>query len=123
MSKVTSLKWNLLLLLIGFSVFGQRQMENLDRGIIAINQNGKFFINWRILGTDPDDLAFNLYRKSGTKNAVRLNEKPIIGATNFNDETADAKENNTWFVKTVVNGKEKETKGSFTIAANANIKD
>ena len=123
MSKSTSLKWNLLLLLIGFSVFGQRQMENLDRGIVAINQNGKFFINWRILGTDPDDLAFNLYRKSGTKNAVRLNEKPIIGATNFNDETADAKENNTWFVKTVVNGKEKETKGSFTIAANATIKD
>nr|WP_315153179.1 rhamnogalacturonan lyase [uncultured Flavobacterium sp.] len=123
MSKVKLLKWNVLLLLIGFSVFGQRQMENLDRGIIAINQNGKFFINWRILGTDPDDLAFNLYRKSGTKNAVRLNEKPIIEATNFNDETADAKENNTWFVKTVVNGKEKETKGSFTIAANATIKD
>jgi rhamnogalacturonan endolyase len=123
MSKVKLLKWNALLLLIGFSVFGQRQMENLDRGIIAINQNGKFFINWRVLGTDPDVLAFNLYRKSGTQNAIRLNEKPIIGATNFNDETANPTEKNTWFVKTVENGKENETKGSFTIAANAVIKD
>lgn len=123
MSKVKLLKWNVVLFLIGFSVFGQRQMENLDSGIIAINQNGKFFINWRILGTDPDDLAFNLYRKSGTQKAIRLNEKPITGATNFSDETANAKENNTWFVKTVVKGKEKETKGSFTIAANATIKD
>jgi rhamnogalacturonan endolyase len=123
MSKVKLLKWNVLLFLVGFSVFGQRQMENLDRGIIAINQNGKFFINWRVLGTDPDDLAFNLYRKSGTQNAIRLNEKPITGATNFNDETANAEENNIWFVKTVENGKEIETKGSFTISANGVIKD
>ncbi|PJJ10680.1 rhamnogalacturonan endolyase [Flavobacterium sp. 1] len=123
MSKATLLKWNILLLLIGFSVFGQRQMENLDRGIIAVNQNGKFFINWRVLGTDSDDLAFNLYRKTGTQNAIRLNEKPITGAANFNDEKANPAENNTWFVKTVVNGKENETKGSFTIAANVAIKD
>lgn len=98
-------------------------MENLDRGIIAVNQNGKFFINWRVLGTDPDDLAFNLYRKSGTQKAILLNEKPITGATNFSDETANPAENNTWFVKTVINGKENETKGSFTIVANATIKD
>lgn len=123
MSKVKLLKWNVLLFLIGFSVLGQRQMENLDRGVIAINQNGKFFISWRILGTDPDDLAFNLYRKSGTGKAILLNEKPITGATNFSDETAKADENNTWFVKTVVNGKESDTKGSFTIAANAAVKD
>jgi rhamnogalacturonan endolyase len=123
MSKIKLLKWNVLLLLIGFSVFGQRQMENLDRGVIAINQNGKFFISWRVLGTDSDDLAFNLYRKSDTQKAVLLNKKPITGATNFEDKTANPKEANTWFVKTVVNGKEIEAKGDFTIKANAEIKD
>lgn len=122
MPNVKILKWNLVLLLIGFSVFGQRQMENLDRGIIAVHQNGKFFISWRVLGTDPDDLAFNLYRKTNSKKPIRLNKKPITGATNFNDATADSKENNTWFVKTVVNGKETDAKGSFTIKANA-VKD
>lgn len=123
MSKVKSLKWSVVLFLICFSVFGQRQMENLDRGMIAINQNGKFFISWRVLGTDSDDLAFNLYRKTGSHSAVLLNEKPIAGATNFNDVTADPKEKNTWFVKTVVNGEENETKSSFTIPANAKPKD
>jgi len=123
MSKVKSLKWSVVVFLICFSVFGQRQMENLDRGMIAINQNGKFFISWRVLGTDSDDLAFNLYRKTGSHSAVLLNEKPITGATNFNDVTADPKEKNTWFVKTVVNGEENETKSSFTIPANAKPKD
>jgi len=122
MSKTKLLRWNFLLVLIGFSVFGQRQMENLDRGIIAINQNGKFFISWRVLGTDSDDLAFNLYRKSGNQKAILLNEKPIIGATNFIDEKANTNEENTWFVKTILNGKESETKGDFTIAANAEAK-
>ncbi|MGQ7945453.1 rhamnogalacturonan lyase [Flavobacterium sp. WC2509] len=123
MLKVKLLHWNIVLFLIGFSVFGQREMENLDRGVIAINQNGKFFVNWRVLGTDSDALAFNLYRKSGKADAVLLNEKPITGATNFNDVTADPKEKNTWFVKTVVNGQESDAQGSFTIVANATIKD
>jgi len=99
----------LLLVLFHFSsslIFGQRQMENLDRGIIAVKENGHFYIGWRILGTDPDDLAFNLYRKSGNEKPVRVNEKRITGATNFIDTNAKSEESNTWFVKTVLNGKE-----------------
>lgn len=117
------LKWNFVLFVIGFSAFAQRQMENLDSGIIAINQNGKFFVSWRVLGTDSDDLAFNLYRKSGTQKAVLLNKKPISGATNFYDESANPNDENTWFVKTVFNGKENETKGNFTIKKNAKASD
>ena len=40
----------------------RRQMENLGRGVVAVNQgDGKIFVGWRMLGTDPDDVAFNLY--------------------------------------------------------------
>lgn len=114
----------LLLLLLFFNLstwmlFSQRQMENLDRGVVAIKENGKFYIGWRILGTDSDDLAFNLYRKNGTNTIVRVNDKPITGATNFIDSSANATENNTWFIKTVLNGIEKETVGSFTIPSNS----
>lgn len=114
----------LLLLLLFFNLstwmlFSQRQMENLDRGVVAIKENGKFYIGWRILGTDPDNLAFNLYRKSGTKNALRINTDPITGASNFTDSSASTTENNTWFVKSVLNGVEKETLGSFTIPSNS----
>lgn len=113
----------LLLLLSSSSIFAQRQMENLDRGIIAVKNNNQFFIGWRVLGTDPDDLAFNLYRKSGTKKAIKLNEKPILGATNFIDTKVNPKEENTWFVKTVLKGKETDAKGSFTIPAESQDKE
>ena len=112
----------LIVLLLSVSVFSQRQMESLDRGIIAIKDKGHFFVSWRVLVTDSDDLAFNLYRKSGAQKAVLLNEKSITGATNFVDTKANSKEENTWFVKTVLKGKESEVLGSFTIPANASAK-
>ena len=50
----------ILFLLSSLISFAQRQMENLDRGVIAIKDKGRFFVGWRVLGTDADDLAFNL---------------------------------------------------------------
>ncbi|WP_331137301.1 rhamnogalacturonan lyase [Flavobacterium sp.] len=114
---------SLIMLFIGLTVFSQRQMENLDRGVVAVKNNGQFFIGWRVLGTDPDHLAFNLYRKSGNKKAIKLNDKPISGATNFIDVKASSQEENTWFVKTVLKGKESDAKGSFTIPASSPDKD
>lgn len=117
--------WNKkLLILLAFQLscsllFSQRQMESLDRGLIAVKEKGHFYISWRVLGTDADNLAFNLYRKSGNNAAIRINDKPITGATNLIDEKANPGEENTWFVKTVLNGVEKEAKGSFTIPANS----
>ncbi|KAF2511380.1 rhamnogalacturonan lyase [Flavobacterium zhairuonense] len=112
-----------ILLFLSLNIFSQRQMENLDRGVIAVKNNGQFFIGWRVLGTDSDNLAFNLYRKSGNKKAVKLNEKPISGATNFIDTKANSQDENTWFVKTVLKGKESDAKGSFTIPASSPDKD
>ena len=43
-----------------------RHMEKLGRGVVAIhNGDGKVFVSWRLLGTDPDAIAFNVYRRSG----------------------------------------------------------
>ncbi|WP_281298028.1 rhamnogalacturonan lyase [Flavobacterium limnophilum] len=97
-------------------------METLDRGVIAVKENGHFYIGWRVLGTDPDNLAFNLYRKSGNEKAVKINDQIITGATNFIDAKANVQENNTWFVKTVLNGVEEEAPGSFTIASESTDK-
>lgn len=108
------------------SVFAQqlppRQMENLGRGVVAIKQpNGKIFVSWRLLGTDPDDIAFNLYRQTGGK-TVRLNSLPLSGATNFVDDTADATQANAYFVRPVLTGKEQPASTSFQIPANAEAK-
>ncbi|MDT0688944.1 rhamnogalacturonan lyase [Salegentibacter sp. F188] len=101
----------------------QRQMENLDRGLIVLKKNdGNFFVQWRLLGNDPDDLAFNLYRQSTGDGPVKLNSSLLTGATNFTDSTANPKKENTWFVKAVQSGREKDENCHFTIAANIEAK-
>lgn len=42
-----------------------RQVENLGRGVVAVHEpDGRVFVSWRLLGNDPENVAFNLYRKS-----------------------------------------------------------
>src|ERR1044072_2437522 len=68
----------------------QRQMEALGRGVVAVRQpDGRVWVGWRLLGTDPDALAFNLYRSTDGGTAVRLTDKPLSGRTNFIDEKGD----------------------------------
>lgn len=51
-----------------------RQMEDLGRGLVAIEEDGHVFVSWRLLGTEPNDLGFNLYR-NGVKLTL-LQSKP-----------------------------------------------
>lgn len=104
------------------NLFAQRQMENLNRGVVAINQGGgKAFVSWRLLGTEPTDLGFYVYRVSGTEKAVLLNSSPITGATNLIDEAVDFTKDNTWFVTT--KKKSMEAKDSYTLKANSPIQN
>ena len=60
----------------------QRQMERLDRGVVAICQEqSQVYVGWRLLGTDSDGVTFNVYR-----DGVRLNTELIADSTNFVDE-------------------------------------
>ena len=47
-----------------------RPMENLGRGVVAIRSaDDAAFISWRVLGLDPEDIGFNLYRATGDGDA------------------------------------------------------
>lgn len=117
MKKIVSLVTSLLL--IASSLMAQRQMEKISRGVIAVPQpDQKVFVSWRLLGTDPEDVAFNIYRTTGKKTA-KLNAKPLAGPTFYVDEKADLTKSNTWFVKAVVKGKEMEASKAFGMKANA----
>jgi rhamnogalacturonan endolyase len=97
-------------------------MEHLSRGVVAVNQgNGKVFISWRMLATDPDDVAFNIYKTNGNAQPIKLNAKPITESTNYVDENAEASQRNSYTVKTVVKGKETETSKEFVIPENAPV--
>lgn len=96
---------------------GSRMFEKLDRGVVAINTGNAAFVSWRLLASDESDIGFNVYRTTDGE-TVKLNSEPLYGGTNYTDNTADLTKDNTYFVKTVYNGVEKETDGSYTMPAN-----
>ena len=115
----------ILLLLTGVhnSIYAQRQMEKLDRGLIAVNEGqGKVFISWRLLGTDPIGIGFNLYKKTGSSDPVKLNQKPLVKATNFVDHNASLDQKTTYFVKPVVKGEEQFASKAFVLKAHAPVR-
>ncbi|MEN6578537.1 MAG: rhamnogalacturonan lyase [Phycisphaerales bacterium] len=83
-----------------------RQMENLTRGIVAIRQANGVYIGWRLFGTDPEGIAFNLYRVQEDGLPARVNDTPISGATNSLDAKADPNQALQYFVRPIVNGEE-----------------
>ena len=89
-------------------------MENLGRGVVAVNEGeGKVFVGWRLLGTDPEGTAFNVYRATGNREPVKLNERPIGEVTFFQDEGVDLEQGNEYFVRAIVNGEEQERSAPF----------
>ena len=89
-------------------VTAQRQMEALDRGLVAVETGQGIYLSWRFLGTDDPQTQFNVYRNG----KERVNDKPIDEATNLLDAKGTSKDN--YVVKTVVKGKETETSKSAT---------
>ncbi len=95
-------------------------MEALGRGVVAIpSDGGKVFVGWRLLGTDPEDITFNLYRSSGGGPPRKLNPEPVRNATNYVDGGALSKEALSYFIRPVHDGREGEASASFRLPANA----
>ncbi|KAL4877933.1 hypothetical protein BJY04DRAFT_221506 [Aspergillus karnatakaensis] len=100
----------------------QRPMENLGRGVIAIRSaEDQAFIRWRVLGLDPEEIGFNLYRSTGDRDAELLNEDVLTKGSNFVDSTADLTKANTYHVTTIIDGKESEVSDSWTLEADAEV--
>lgn len=98
----------------------QRQMEKLDRGVVAVNQGeGRVFVSWRLLGTEPDDIAFNVYRTSGDSEPVKQNAEPLGKATCYQDNGVDFAKPVAYTVRAIVDGEEQADSKAFTFAVNA----
>jgi rhamnogalacturonan endolyase len=80
-----------------------KQVERLDRGLIAMpaaGEGGGVFLSWRQLATDPQALAYNLYR--GDK---KLNAEPLL-LTNYVD--AQGETGSRYTLRAVVDGVQQE---------------
>lgn len=88
-----------------------RQLERLDRGVTAVPAiGGGILVSWRMLATDANTVAFNVYR-----DGTLLNAAPISDATNFRDAAGSA--GSTYSVKVVVAGQEQDRAFSAVVWA------
>jgi rhamnogalacturonan endolyase len=97
--------------------------EKIDRGVVALTvKEGTVYVGWRLLSSDPEDIAFNIYRKDmGLGDFEKVNELPITESTNFLDRTASPGHGYRYKIKTVISNVERETLGQayvFTLTGN-----
>ena len=115
----------------------ERVMEKLDRGVVAIHQpDGRVFVSWRLLASDPADVAFTIYRttagaadgndvgpfgarQSAEPGTAKVNPEPLAGPTWLVDDRANLARETRYEVRAVVDGREEEAGGTFTLAAGA----
>lgn len=63
-----------------------RQMERLDRGVVAVPAaGGGTLVSWRLLADDPAGTAFAVFR-----DGQRITPQPLTGATAFVDQSGGA---------------------------------
>lgn len=85
-----------------------RQMENLDRGLVAVQVEDGVFISWRLLGTDPESVSFNLYR-----DGKKVNSEPITSSTNYLGTNGTPDSN--YYVQAVLNGNKVEKSETVSV--------
>src|SRR6187549_2122680 len=101
----------------------QAVMENLGRGVVVVRQaEASAYVGWRLLGTDPAAIGFNLYRAAGSGRPVRLNKTSLTKTTDFVDTTLDPSVSNSYTVRALVGGKELAASAPFVLPANAPIR-
>ena len=97
----------LVLLLSVNAAHAQRQMERLGRGLVAVRRTSNIYVGWRLLGNDPDGIAFNLYRSGNGAAAIKLNATPITTTTDYTDAPPNLSTTAyTYTVKPVIGGAE-----------------
>ena len=108
------------LVLVTFTALAQRQMENLGRGVIALRTGtNSVYVGWRLLGTDPEDTRFNLYRVTG--GVTTLVAANVTNSCNVVDNSAPKASAHSWFVQPVLNGVTQANSQAFTLAANSAV--
>ncbi|MEK4433553.1 MULTISPECIES: rhamnogalacturonan lyase [Paenibacillus] len=90
---------------------GTRQMEFLDRGVVAVKTGTGVFVSWRLLGTEGSNVSFNVYR-DGTK----VNASPITNSTNLQD--ASGTSSSKYTVRAVVGGTEQSASAAASVWGN-----
>lgn len=88
-----------------------RQMENLNRGLVAVKVANGVYLSWRLLGTESLSTGFHVYRDGN-----QLTSSPITSSTNYLDSSGTL--SSVYSVRPVVNGQLLAPSGSVNVWAN-----
>jgi rhamnogalacturonan endolyase len=111
MGNIKLYQWVLVaFMLLGFSssFAATRQMEYLDRGVVAVKVSNGVYLSWRLLASDAPNTEFKVYRNGTLINTVAGNE-----GTNFVDVSGAA--SSKYAVSAVVNGSESAKSEEVTV--------
>lgn len=96
---------SIVLITLSLSVFGQRQMEYLDRGLIAQPiERGGVFLSWRLLGNESLETGFDIFRRYEGGQEEKINNFPLTGKTYFEDFQVDVERNPRYYIKSESQG-------------------
>ncbi len=91
-----------------------------NRALVAIpTSDGNAYLGWRWLGSDRQNVGFDVYRSSKTSPHKKLNSEPILNSTGFIDKTVSLLESNTWIVVPVIKGKQVDSIVSVSLPVQA----
>ena len=103
-------------------VRAQRQMEALGRGLIAVRATStQAYVGWRLLGDEPTDTGFHVYRSLAGATPVRITTTPITNSTNYLDTPGSTALAGAiaYSIAPVLNGIEQARSPSYILAANS----
>nr|WP_139365198.1 rhamnogalacturonan lyase [Litchfieldia alkalitelluris] len=83
-------------------------MESLNRGLVAVKINNGVYVGWRLLGTEVEEIAFNIYR-----DGQKLNIDPIVSSTNYID--TEGTSSSTYNVQAIIKGQQQEISEPATV--------
>ncbi|MEJ5866552.1 fibronectin type III domain-containing protein [Pseudokineococcus sp. 5B2Z-1] len=86
----------------------ERQAERLDRSPVAVAVDGGVHVGWRMLGQDPDEVAFHVYR-----DGERVTAEALTSSTSLVDPAGGA--GSTYRVSTVLDGEERWATEEFEV--------
>lgn len=100
------------------AIHAQHRMEYLDRGLVALRTGAdQVVLSWRLLGSDPADSGFHVYRSTGGSAYERITVAPLTGSTQFADCGADFSQDLRYRVRCIHKGSIEDTSKPCLLAA------
>jgi len=88
-----------------------RQVEDLNRGLVAISTSNGVYLSWRYLGTDSSSVVFDVYR-----DGIKVNNVSLADSSNYLDTAGNA--GSSYYITAVLNGTIIDTSSPVTVYAN-----